>query len=423
MSFTPLPMDGLWGAVLAAESVVGCRAVLHGPGGCRSFLSSFSQDCLPREYPMKEDPFFFGSPRVPSTFLDENDYVYGANYKVTELLDIIDDAEIVVVIPTPGTSLICDDLTKTSETSAYRGKVLIQEDNFISRPMHEGYDSVISSIIRTSCHPQKRSKKCINILGVPIVMDGWAETIEELTTYAKAMDLEVLSTPGSGSSLDSIKGSTKSGINVTVLPEFCDRTSAAYSDLGIPTNTLPIPVGFDGTNDWIIGLAEATDVDPAPALSILEKDSERADLLLRGAANRGLDMRYSTYSIDFDCSAVMPLARWLNKYLGMYPEEIVKIPWWSNEYTDELTAFLDSIGYRHALVDELDPKRCDALFSYGHTAAILEKRGICYAGIDVWPLPLRMTRFIGRPFLGSRGAYRILDILFEKADKYTEHML
>lgn len=412
-----LAIDGFWGAMLGAESMEGCRAVLHGPGGCRGAVSALAADLVTRDYGIREGPFYFTHPRIPCTYLDEEDYINGADYKLTDLLSGIDDAEVVVVVQSPGTSLIGDDLNGAAYRSGFGGTVVIQEENLMSEPGHVGYDASVAGIVRGVCRPSEKKMRKVNILGIPVILDGWEDTVAELRSYAEAMGLEA-TFPGSGCSLDELKGSTEAAVNVTVLPEFCVLTAEAYSRLGVPTDILPIPVGFEDTGRWIEGLAEVAGVDPAPALELLKRTSDRASRILKSAMGRGLGLRCATYTLDMDFSAALPLAKWLHGYLAMFPEEIAVRPWWDDGFMGSFRDFLASIRSEDALVEGLTPKRCDVFFACGQTAMLMENNGICSVGIDVQPASLHRMRFVGRPFLGARGAMRMLDEMFEKVERY-----
>ncbi|TQS79722.1 MAG: hypothetical protein A3205_02775 [Methanomassiliicoccales archaeon Mx-03] len=80
MSIGTVRMDGFWGALMAAESIRGCAAVLHGPGGCRMTVSGVSVQSVIRPFSIEEGPFYFTEPRIPATYLDDEDYINGADY-------------------------------------------------------------------------------------------------------------------------------------------------------------------------------------------------------------------------------------------------------------------------------------------------------------------------------------------------------
>ena len=141
MSIGTVRMDGFWGALMAAESIRGCSAVLHGPGGCRMTVSGVSVQSIVRPFSIEEGPFYFTEPRIPATYLDDEDYINGADYKLSDLLSTV-DAEAVLVVQSPGTSLIGDDL------------IVINELIHLSKPFHTGSDAGIAYLYTASATKQ-----------------------------------------------------------------------------------------------------------------------------------------------------------------------------------------------------------------------------------------------------------------------------
>lgn len=407
-----LTMDGFLSSLIAAESIVGCRAVVHGPGGCRSHAAHLSPTLLLREYEVVEGPFFFNNPRVPGTYVDEEDYVNGADYKVTELLDRIDDAEVCVVVQSPGTSLIGDDLTGAAVRSRFKGVVVTPEVCHMSEPMHVGYDSTMADIVRNVCTQGDKVPGNVNIIGIPVLLQGWETTVEELRIYLEAMGLNLVAAVGAGCTVDELKESSSSELCIPVLPEFCRMTAEAYDRLGVPTISAGIPVGFEATRGWITAVADSTGRDPSPALEILSRSEERAKRVLEGSPYGGISTRCATYSIHVDSELVLPLMRWLYDYLSMFPECVMPKDWWSEEYMEELEGFLASINRSDAIGPNVYDTRVDVTFADGISAKFLEKRGTCSAGIDIWHPSRHRMQFREWPVLGASGALRMLDDIF-----------
>ncbi|MBR2348469.1 MAG: hypothetical protein IKA66_05050 [Candidatus Methanomethylophilaceae archaeon] len=405
-------MDGFLASVIAAESVIGSRAVIHGPGGCRTHSTRLSARTVLRDYSIREGPFYFDHPRVPCTYLDEEDYVNGADYKVQDLVAEI-DAELVVVIQSPGTSLIGDDLNGAVYRSGYDGAFVIAENNLMSERPHVGYDTTIASMVGAVCARTEVDPKVVNIVGLPVTLEGWESTVDELRSYVEAMGLEVGAFVGAGCTVDELRGSSRAGITVSVLPEYCIGTMEAYRRLGSSCVVPEVPMGFGSTGSWIRTVAEAAGVDPAPALEILSRMERRSSRVLLSGMHEGMKARCSTYSVDLDTTAVAPFVEWLHSYLGMFPEAVDVKPWWDDGTKARLASFLESIGCTDAMGRDASRTRVDVAFADGYSAMLLESRGTCSVGLDLWiPTEHRMV-FVDRPVLGGKGALRILDELFQ----------
>ena len=85
--------DSLTGAILAVEGIRDAAAVLNGPTGCKYFHGAIAEDQLPRagsfDPLLYSERFYFGQPRVPATYLDSDDYIFGASDKLRRILPIV----------------------------------------------------------------------------------------------------------------------------------------------------------------------------------------------------------------------------------------------------------------------------------------------------------------------------------------------
>ena len=408
----PVVYDGFMASIQAAESIADGFTVLHGPGACRAMNSTMAEHLIRRDYVPREGPFYYGNCRVPCTYLDTNDYINGSEYKLTELLATVGDVKLVTVIQTPGTSLIGDDLTGALARSEYKGPKVVQRVCQMSMPASAGYDMTLEEIIRTVCARREKVKGTVNVLGLPILTNGWEETKRELTEYLEDMGLTVTAWIGAGCTYDELLRSPSAEFNISVLPEFCRHTSETLGDMGVPALFAPIPFGFRGTGDWIRAVAERAGVSPDKALARAASRRERCTRIMMSFTHGASLTKGKTYSVSLDTELVLPLVRWMHSYLSMFPRCIRRCKWWSPEFTAELEGFLESIHCGSALSDELTDDRCDLLFSDGMTAGIYEKNGTCRAGIEMQLPCLRRYGFVERPILGTAGTEQLLDDIF-----------
>jgi len=405
----PICIDGFMASLQAAESIGGCRAVLHGPGACRSQNASLAHRLSTEFLPPVEGPFYNGSARIPCTYLDGNDYVHGANYKMTDLLDTLDGVELAVVIPSPGTSLIGDDLEMAVMRSMFRGKVLCMKGCHMSEPACTGYDSTLAFIVRNVCERREKIPGRVNVIGLPRLMEGWDATEEELEEYLDVMGIEVNAFIGADCTFQELLSAGSAEMNLAVMPEYCRETSRALESLGVPTLWLPVPFGFSSTESWIRSVADAFGADPGKALSICRKTSEHCRLQMKKAGQGTSVTRGMTYSVSLDSELALPLCEWMYRYLGMFPVSVRRCRWWSEDLTDRMSEFLSGIGCPDSLDCSLSDERCDVLFADGHTAMVRERNGSCMTGVDLQLPTGRMYPFVPRPVLGATGARRILD--------------
>ena len=128
-SITPDSMSGL---VFAFEGISKGLVLMNGPTGCKFYHSATSDNQMirqpefdPLEYP---EFWYFGQPRVPSTFLDRRDYVYGSEDKLSEVITFLEkeiDFDLLAIVNTPGAALIGDDIERIVRESSRDEKKII----------------------------------------------------------------------------------------------------------------------------------------------------------------------------------------------------------------------------------------------------------------------------------------------------------
>ncbi|MDR2403444.1 MAG: oxidoreductase, partial [Spirochaetaceae bacterium] len=108
--------DGFTGALFAIEGIKDACTILNGPTGCKFYHSAISDSQFfrsptydPLEY---TEGFYFGQSRIPSTYLDGEDYIFGSGEKLTRILKSVVKKRyrLIAVVNSPGAALIGDDL-------------------------------------------------------------------------------------------------------------------------------------------------------------------------------------------------------------------------------------------------------------------------------------------------------------------------
>ena len=413
-------MDGFTGALLAAESFAGGRAVLHGPGGCRGYHLLLAANCFPRAEPEDQKKYqiqyFFGSPRIPCTYIDEDSYINGSDKKLEECIPIIcgvDDG-FDVFIPSPGAALIGDNITDAIERAGYRDRAVAIEESLISQPFSTSYDHIIKTIIAWKAPKKKETiPKTVNILGLPISGKDWQDALSELKSLLKDMGIEVISSPGAGCSMDELERSTAAEYNVCVCPEYCRRTAALYeNEYGIRTifSDMGAPVGFEATEHWVKNIGNVMGADTS---KIDERIRVAKEKVFRKMNSSFLSRRVKGmgFTIMSDSSITYPLTKWLYDYLCFLPVSISVDPGEDSGMVSSTVEFLNSKGLKGAW-NSNPSQTVDFLFTDGHTAETQMMLGKCRKGIDIGAPSLDGMNFIPRPILGIRGCMYLLDEIF-----------
>jgi len=80
----------LTGTIAAIESIKDSVVVLNGPTGCKYFHGRISNQAFPRNFSMNPSDFpkefFLNQPRVPTTYLNGEDYIFGPGHKLIKSL-------------------------------------------------------------------------------------------------------------------------------------------------------------------------------------------------------------------------------------------------------------------------------------------------------------------------------------------------
>ncbi len=415
-----IDMDGFTGALLAVESIKDARVLLHGAGGCRGYVAGQSNKLYPRidftgtkEYDI---PYFYGSPRIPCTYVDEQDYILGASKKVNGAVNVVNTKKdgLTVIINTPGAALIGDDHAAILEANGLSEQFLVIEESLISTPVGSGFDRTFGHVVEwLDLKETEHRPKTVNLLGISIMDKDWKRAVKELTELLELVGLEVIATPQAGSSLDDIRESAKASLNIVIHPEYGLKTAEIYQDrCNIPYFVWEggAPIGFGNIEDWITAVAHATDCDPAKALESIAKDRRFVFDLLMSSRGRLLSAKGGDYILDGDASEVLPIMKWFYEYLQMVPAHIRIREDNYQPIHDNIIAFLDKIGFPEVLDNEM-PEYADVVISDGNWARVMKGSDKCSVGIDIKHPNNGKFDIMPRPVMGVNGVIYILDCL------------
>jgi nitrogenase molybdenum-iron protein alpha/beta subunit len=165
--------DSFSGIIFALEGVSRTVVLLNGPTGCKFYHSSVSDNQTikqfefdPLNYPEK---WYFGQPRVPCTYLDNSDYIYGSKDKLEEALAFLCDNvsfELLCIVNSPGAALIGDDLKGIAERIIQDRPVIIIETPGFSSDVCTGYETAAIELI-TQISPPRPAKVLPATVNIP----------------------------------------------------------------------------------------------------------------------------------------------------------------------------------------------------------------------------------------------------------------
>lgn len=415
--------DGFTGALMAVESFRDGRAVLHGPGGCRGYHCFVAPKCYSKaghgDYEKYSVPYFFGHPRVPCTYMDEEDYIHGSGSKIEESLPVLcsENGVFNVFIRSPGAALIGDNISDAIERAGCSGKAMAVEESLISQPFSSSYDHTVRKVIQW-LDPEKKDTipGTVNILGLPITSNDWESALEDLRHLLDLMGLKVISSPGAGCSSLDVKESVAAEFNVIVSSEYCARTAVYYEErYGIPAISCDCgaPVGFDAVREWAETIASRVGKSAVLVEELIRDRKEMVFRRIKGSLYTN-KVKCNDFVAMGDGSVILPLIGWLYDYLGMVPASVTPSPGGDDSTASRIRSLLKSMGSEDAWHSDPQSGRTDFVFADGHTAESLEMTGHCRKGVDIGFPSLARTRFLPRPIYGISGAMYLLDEIFSR---------
>jgi nitrogenase molybdenum-iron protein alpha/beta subunit len=413
----PIYPDGLTGAILAGESVFAGAVILHGPTGCRGHHSVMSEHPFPRDDVQERlnflEPFYFGQPRIPTTYLDGDDFVFGAKDKL-----IMAFAEVMkrrpsalTVINSPGAALIGDNIAQAATESGVSEPCAIIEMPALSCSLAEGYQQALLAMFEALClKSTERMPKTVALIGLSIAHPHWAGSISELRRLLGLCGIEVLCSPGAGGLIEEWRSLPRAACYAIIHGEYGDRVKswlehrlggiAVASDMGAP-------VGFAATAEWVTAVARALDADPMPALHEIDIERRRVSRLIGLATGSSAVLKGMTFAVTGDPSLAFPLTRWLYDYLGMLPAAVEVIDGQATQVGGNLRSWLSRIGCGDVWQRSWRTAAPDLLFADGQQVEEARDSGI--GGIEILFPTAACLDIVPKALLGSTGSTWLME--------------
>lgn len=405
--------DGFIGMVMGIEGISDATTLMHGPDGCRKNLTVLSSKCYPRgqSHVDMSTPYYRGMPRIPCTGVVSSDYIFGSYRKVVEALTFLKEESpgMVVIVSTPGASLIGDDCQKAIAECGMEGIAMAMDADSISHPLGYGFDRTMSEIASRFANAGAKQKGRVNVLGANVLMKDWPTIVEEFSHMLSLMGLEVGCFLGAGCTVEEIRQSGTAEFNIVLLPEYAERTTETYERLFGTPSVSPgfAPVGFDATVEWLRRLAEATGRDCSGALRYVAGIRSRAYKCMLASRNR---VRGESFAIDAEASVAYSLTRWLMDSFSMVPCSITMPPGGCEASIESLSTFLEERSLGEMIGAEA-PGFADVILCDGNTARLKQGAKLCRKGIDISFPSISNVDFRRSPVFGPSGALYLLDRL------------
>ncbi len=343
-------LDSLSGVVAAFEGIQDACTLLNGPIGCKTHLgltSNLLGSHVVSVEPVSFKDCYFGQPRLPCTFIDEHDFVYGTEERLTHSLRLLDTKgyRLIGIVNHSGAALIGDDVSRIIQKTGTNARTMIVESSGFTGTYADGFKTgTIKILERLATKPKETRPKSVNIIGPTIFHYNWKNDVAELRQTLKTIGVEVISVICAGESIQNLERAGESALNLVIYEEYADSIARYLEkEFGTPYAGLstPGPFGLRLSEEWFSSIADFFHLSHES----LELTSRR----VRGECFQTLSKRSRTstilrgapFAIFGDSSQVFPLTTFLYEYLGLYPALIGLKEVGKNSY-DALLEFIAS---------------------------------------------------------------------------------
>ncbi|WP_089612106.1 nitrogenase component 1 [Dehalobacterium formicoaceticum] len=421
--------DSLSGIVFALEGINKSVVIINGPTGCKYYHSAISDSRFPRQtsfdplnYP---DKFYFKQPRVPCTYLDSYDYVYGSGEKLNDLLDYIDkqDQDLVAIVNSPGAALIGDDLAGIAAKKIHHSHVITIENPGYSQNFYRGFQDALIVLLKSlplETAPGKKQGNLVNLIGISIYNKYFLGDIQEMERLFNACGLQINCVLCADTSLEEIKKIPQADLNVILYPELGLEVAKYLQEaLGMPYFLFDrgLPIGFDLTQSYFEGvlreesLAGGASFTSRSLISALEKARADAYIPISNVyALTGLP-KGTTFAVEAPSSALLAYTDFLFQYLGMVPTSLNLPEDDPGLYEEQVQDLLKEHHLESAWQRDIFAAKSDIVLSNGSTIAQLKLQEQIFSGIEIELPSLGYLDVIPKTHLGIQGSLLLVEQL------------
>jgi light-independent protochlorophyllide reductase B subunit len=320
--------DSLTGAIAAFEGINEACTLLNGPLGCKVYVSYMANLLAPRFDYVGSDyftKFYFGQSRVPCTYVDEQDFVYGTEPKVTQALKLLESKNyrLIGVINHSGTSIIGDDLSRIIKASKIKTKTVAVDSSGFTGTYASGFQDAVTKIL--GCITKKSAKripKSVNIIGYTIFHYNWENDLAELKRLLALLGVKVVSVVCAGESIPNLEKASQAELNLVVNEEYGNKISDFLEkEYGIPSVGLGLkaPYGLSASEAWFNAVADFFGFSHDAVAAESGRVRMKCYPALLRASSLANDLRGLPFGMFGDSSQVVSITSFLYEYLGMYP--------------------------------------------------------------------------------------------------------
>ena len=418
----PIEPDSLSGIVFALEAVEGVTVLLNGPTGCKYYHSSISDSQTFRQFEF--DPlnipmtWYFGQPRVPCTYLDNSDYVYGSQAKLEEALQYFRTApgiELLCIVNSPGAALIGDDLQGIASRNLDGLPFMTVETPGYSEGFCAGHEKgarmLVDRVVAGADTDDTAQPGHVNVLGLSIYQRHYTGDVAETRRMMEAMGLTVECMLCAGSSLDDVRRIPRAALNVVVHPELGLKTAQYLEErFGTPYYVCEtLPIGFEATERMARDIASLAGGNAQPILDECREGRKRAfSHISRLNSLTGLPTGVP-FGVEGMYSQLRAYTKFLTEYLAMAPVSLTPAFPQADCACDALVETLDDLGFADALERDVVTAAPELFFGSGATIARLRLADVRFSGVETMLPTLGYLDVLPKTHFGPQGALRLVE--------------
>ena len=419
---TNITPDSFSGLVFAFEGIKDTIVLLNGPTGCKFYHSATSDNQILRQ--MEFDPlnypelWYFGQPRVPCTYLDKKDYVYGSKEKLTEGIRYLKKNitfDLMVVVNSPGEALIGDDLKRITEAELKGFPVVTVETPGYSRHVWEGYANAGKAITeQLILHTPKKEKKPgtrkkVNLLGLSIYQKFYEGDKNEWTRMLNLCGIDVNCALFCECTPEEIMNFQDADLNLVLNPSYgLELAKYMEEKLGMPyLAPSALPVGFKATEQLMKEVCQFLHCDDSAFVTASEQARARAYVhISRVNSLTGLP-KGTKFAVQGTTAECLGYTEFLIRYFGMVADSIARID--PEGDTEELQRLLKSAHMEGALEKDILDTDAELVFANGNTIAKLKALRHEFSGVETALPSLGYLDVMPKTHLGIKGALLICE--------------
>ncbi len=369
----------------------------------------------PLNYP---ELWFFGQPRIPCTYLDKRDYVYGSQDKIVEALHFFKeniDCELIAVVNSPGASLIGDNLKQIVGEIIVDIPLITFETPGYSKQIWQGYSQACQQLIKEFAINDNKNKsttkKRVNILGLSIYHKYYQGDLIELKRLLELCSIEINCVLCCKSSLDEIKNIANADLNIVLDSGYGFKSAKLLEELfDIPCIVADgLPIGFESVELFFNDICKQLACDNSAF--IIESEKARALSYInisRVNSITGLPKGVS-FAIQGTASQCLAYTRYFIQYFGMVADAISIFKKASDEkdYEEEYLALyhlLSQYDMENTLQKDILATEAQIVFADGNIIAKLKTRKHSFCGIEINLPTLGYIDIVPKTHLGITGS-------------------